>query len=177
MPKARTTFSGQRGLLAVSSSDGVLIRLPEWTPPGVVREIGIIAAKPLADEAAAILIRLVWDVCMAGVWGELGRLRRKTGEYLHPARPPEHAPPRSPYAAQQSAMAETLHFAYRTASDGRRVTTMEEIAEVQSSLLAKAALLRERGKAAAHCMASGRRASASMPMATITASAAAPMAM
>jgi hypothetical protein len=143
MSKARTNFSGQHGLLAVSSGDGLLIRLPGWTPPGVAREIGIIAAMPLADEAAAILIRLVWDSSMVRVWGELGRQRRGTNEYLHPARPPTHRPPRSPYLAQQAALAETLHFAFRSVIDGRRATTMGEIAHMQAKLLAQAALLRD----------------------------------
>jgi hypothetical protein len=40
-------------------------------------------------------------------------------------------------------MAETLHFAFRSVIDGRRATTMGEIAQMQAELLAKAALLRE----------------------------------
>jgi hypothetical protein len=120
-----------------------LIRLPEWTPPGVAREIGIIAAVPLTDEQAMVLIRLATDPRMERVWTELGRLRRRSSDYLHPARPPTHAPLRSPYDTQQSAMAETLHFAYRSTTDGRRVTTAEEVAKMQNGLLAKAAMLRE----------------------------------
>jgi hypothetical protein len=142
MPKARTTFSGDRGLLATSSSDGWLIRLPAWTPPGVEREIKIIAATPLPDEAAAILIRLISDIRMVGVWEELDRRRRGTGEYLHPARPPAHAPPRSPFQVQQSAMAETLHFAFCSARDGRLATTLGENARKQVELLEQAAMLR-----------------------------------
>jgi hypothetical protein len=98
---------------------------------------------PLADEAAQILIRLILDSQMVGVWRELGRLRRGTDEYLHPARPPAHAPPRSPYEAQQSALAESLHFTFRSASDGRRATTLEETAKMRAELLAQAAMLRE----------------------------------
>ena len=143
MSKARTTFSGDdRGLLAASSSDGWLIRLPTWTPPGVEREIRIIAATTLAEEAAATLVRRIWDIRMVGVWEELGRRRRGTGEYLHPARPPAHAPPRSPFQVQQSAMAETLHFAFCSARDGRRATTLGEIAQMQVELLEQAAMLR-----------------------------------
>ena len=98
---------------------------------------------PLTDEQVTVLIRLTTDGRMERVWSELGRLRRNTDEYLHPAQPPAHAPPRSPHAAQQSAMAETLHFAYRSASDGRRTTTVEETTKMRADLRLQAAMLRK----------------------------------
>jgi hypothetical protein len=119
------------------------IKLPAWTPRCLVPTIRWLTSQPMGDDHAEILIRLLTDPRMQWVWDELSRLDPNTGDYLHPARPPPYAPPRSRHASQAAAMGETLHFAFCSARDGRHVTKAEEVDLARAGLLREAAALRK----------------------------------
>ncbi|WP_148360637.1 hypothetical protein [Acidisphaera rubrifaciens] len=80
---------------------------------------------------------------MKHVWTTLRSRDRKTGSFRYPARLPASAPCLAPEAAQDDALARTLYFVYRSATDQRRVSKADDLAPLIAARLAKAQALRD----------------------------------
>lgn len=115
--------------------NGALYKLeqpvPAWTPRCLLPTIRWLTSQPLRSDHADILARLLIYPRME----KLTRRDRMTGGYRYPARPPAYAPRRDQDGRQAAAMGETLHLVFRSASDGRIVTTTEETALFGVALL------------------------------------------
>ncbi len=130
---------------AEPDAGGTWLRLPAGTPEPVRAAICLIAANNpggLPADHIAILGRLVTDRRLQGVCAELMCRDRRTGAYLHPARPHPSDPPLKSDRAQAYAIMDLVRFAFRAAADGVRVSKLAEIEAAAARLRELAADLR-----------------------------------
>jgi hypothetical protein len=102
-----------------------------------------IASTCRSEREREILYRLVADPLMDGVWCELTKRNRTSGQYYHPARQSPQKPLLTQDDAQAQALRELFNLAYCSARDERSTSTLDQAMDRRRKMINLATILRE----------------------------------
>jgi hypothetical protein len=117
--------------------------LPDWMPPAVQSVARWMLPCLSNQHELAILRRLAIDPRMEGVWRELTRRDRNTGEFLHTVRRSDPLLNCTHDQVHQDAMARTFHLAFCAAKDRMAVTKPSDAAPLRDLCEQRARVLRD----------------------------------